>query len=141
MGYCYHLVPLQAKQVSKVNLHSEQGGINFTPFVLSLPYTKKKKKKKKKKKFPIWMGVSSKMSACCLSVCCLSLCLSVMSLSPIIFWIVGNGLLLSFGLCYQFQPVPKWSHQGAYIVYFLYTTVEAPKCAFLHNVVRSLHLT
>ncbi len=39
-------IPLQAKQVSKANLRSEQGGINFTPFVLSLPYTKKKKKKK-----------------------------------------------------------------------------------------------
>ena len=35
-------IPLRAEQVSKANLHSEQGGINFTPFVLSLPYTKKK---------------------------------------------------------------------------------------------------
>jgi hypothetical protein len=40
------LIPLRAKQVSKANLHSEQGGINFTPFVLYLPYAKKKKKKK-----------------------------------------------------------------------------------------------
>jgi hypothetical protein len=68
-------IPLQAKQVSEANLRSEQGDINFTPFVLSLQYAKKKKKKKKLK-FPIWMGVSSKMSVC-LSVCCLSVCLSV----------------------------------------------------------------
>jgi hypothetical protein len=31
-------IPLQAELVSKANLRSEQGGINFTPFVLSLPY-------------------------------------------------------------------------------------------------------
>ncbi len=31
---------------SEANLRSEQGGINFPPFVLSLPYAKKKKKKK-----------------------------------------------------------------------------------------------
>ncbi len=74
-------IPLRAKQVSKANLRSEQGGINFTPFVLSLPNAKKKKKKKIK--FPIWIVVSSKMSVCCLSVvcllsvCCLSVCLSV----------------------------------------------------------------
>jgi hypothetical protein len=37
------IIPLRAKQVSEANLHSEQGGINFTPFVLSLPYAKKKK--------------------------------------------------------------------------------------------------
>jgi hypothetical protein len=39
-------IPLRAEQVSKANLRSEQGGINFTPFVLSLLNTKKKKKKK-----------------------------------------------------------------------------------------------
>ncbi len=38
--------PLRAEQVSEANLRSEQGGINFTPFVLSLPKAKKKKKKK-----------------------------------------------------------------------------------------------
>ncbi len=68
------LVPLRAEQVSKANLRSKQGGINFTPFNLSLPDAKKKKKKLK---FPIWMGVSSKMSLClsvCLSVCLLSVC-------------------------------------------------------------------
>ncbi len=60
-----HIFPLRAKQVSEANLRSEQGGINFTPLVLSLPYAKKKK-------IPIWMGVSSKMSVCCLlSVVCL----------------------------------------------------------------------
>ncbi len=32
-------------QVSKANLRSEQGGINFTPFVLSLPNAKKEEKK------------------------------------------------------------------------------------------------
>ncbi len=37
------IIPLQAKQVSKANLRSEQGGINYTPFILSLPYAKKKK--------------------------------------------------------------------------------------------------
>ncbi len=61
------LAVLQAKQVSEANLRSEQGGINFTPFVLSLPFAKKKKKKIKIK-FPIWMGVNSKMSVC-MSVC------------------------------------------------------------------------
>ncbi len=65
--YWFVIIPLRAKQVSEANLRSEQGGINFTPFVLSLPYAKKKKKKKKKLKFPIWMGVSSKMSVCLLS--------------------------------------------------------------------------
>jgi hypothetical protein len=60
------IIPLRAKQVSEANLRSEQGGINFTPFVLSLPYAKKKKKLK----FYIWMGVSSKMSVCLLSVAC-----------------------------------------------------------------------
>ncbi len=35
-----------SEQVSKANLRSKQGGINFAPFVLSLPYAKKKKKKK-----------------------------------------------------------------------------------------------
>ncbi len=65
----WSLIPLRAKQVSEANLRSEQGGINFTPLVLSLQYVKKKKKKKKN---PIWMGVSSKMSVvCCLSVVCL----------------------------------------------------------------------
>jgi hypothetical protein len=44
--------PLRAKQVSEANLRSEQGGINFTPFVLSLPNSKKKKKKKKNLNFP-----------------------------------------------------------------------------------------
>jgi hypothetical protein len=37
----YSFIPLQAKQVSEANLRSKQGGINFTPFVLSLPYAKK----------------------------------------------------------------------------------------------------
>jgi hypothetical protein len=75
------VIPLRAKQVSKANLHSKQGGINFTRFVLSLPYAKKKIVIIK---FPIWMGASSKMSVCLLSVCCLSVvcllsvcCLSV----------------------------------------------------------------
>jgi hypothetical protein len=75
--------------VSEANLRSEQGGINFTPFVLSLPYAKKKKKKKFKLKFPIWMGVSSEMSVCllfvvCLSVvCCLSRVRSQLSFEPL----------------------------------------------------------
>jgi hypothetical protein len=65
-------IPLRAKQVSKANLRSKQGGINFTPFVLSLPYAKKKKKKKLK-----WDGGQLK-NVCLLSVCCLSVvCLSV----------------------------------------------------------------
>jgi hypothetical protein len=34
--------PLRAEQVSEANLRSEQGGINFTPFGLFLPYAKKK---------------------------------------------------------------------------------------------------
>ena len=64
---CDIFIPLRAKQVSEANLRSKQGGINFTPFVLSLQYAKLKKKNF------IWMGVSSKMSVCCLlSVCCLS---------------------------------------------------------------------
>ncbi len=46
MADCYHLVPLRAEQVSEANLRSKQGGINFTPFILSLPNAKKKKKKK-----------------------------------------------------------------------------------------------
>jgi hypothetical protein len=50
--------------VSEAKLRSEQGGINFTPFVLSQPFAKKKKKK-----ISIWMGVSSEMSVCCLSAC------------------------------------------------------------------------
>jgi hypothetical protein len=37
LSFCVQFVPLRAKQVSKANLHSEQGGINFTPLVLSLP--------------------------------------------------------------------------------------------------------
>jgi hypothetical protein len=36
-----NFIPLRAKQVSEATLRSEQGGINFTPFVLSLPYAKK----------------------------------------------------------------------------------------------------
>jgi hypothetical protein len=36
-------IPLGAEKESKANLRSKQGGINFTPFVLSLPYAKKKK--------------------------------------------------------------------------------------------------
>ena len=70
-----NFIPLQVKQVSEANLRSEQGGINFTPFVLSLP------KAKKKFNFPYGWGSAQK----CLSVCCLSVCLSVTSLSPIIF--------------------------------------------------------
>jgi hypothetical protein len=65
--------PLEAKQVSKVNLRSKQGGINFTPFILSLPYAKKKS------------HMDGGSAQKCLSV---SVCLSVTSLSPIIFWIV-----------------------------------------------------
>jgi hypothetical protein len=38
------IIPLRAKQVSEANLRSKQGGINFTPFVLSLLYAKKNKK-------------------------------------------------------------------------------------------------
>ncbi len=64
------IIPLRAKQVSEANLSSEQGGINFTPFVLSLPYAKKNLKLK----FPIWMGVSSKMSVCLLYVCLSVVC-------------------------------------------------------------------
>jgi hypothetical protein len=41
-----------------IPLQAEQGGINFTPFVLCLQNAKKKKKKK----IHIWMGVSSEMS-------------------------------------------------------------------------------
>jgi hypothetical protein len=44
-GLMVKIIPLRAKQVSEANLRSKQGGINFTPFVLSLPYAKKKKKK------------------------------------------------------------------------------------------------
>ncbi len=38
-SYFLH-IPLRAEQVSKTNLLSEQGGINFTSFVISLPYKK-----------------------------------------------------------------------------------------------------
>ncbi len=68
------IIPLRTKQVSKANLHSKQGGINFTPYVLSLPYAKKKKKKIKISHMD---GGSSKMSVCCLSVCLSVVCLSV----------------------------------------------------------------
>jgi hypothetical protein len=78
----YEIIPLRAEQVSEANLRSEQGGINFTPFVLSLPYAKKKKKLKLK--FPIWMGVSSKMSVCCLSVVCLSRVRPQLSFAPLV---------------------------------------------------------
>ncbi len=79
-------IPLRAKQVSEANLRSEQGGINFTPFVLSLPYAKKKKKKIK----IFHMDGGQLKNVCLLSVCCLSVCclLSVTSSSPIIFWTV-----------------------------------------------------
>ncbi len=78
------VIPLRAKQVSEANLRSEQGGINFTPFVLSRPYAKKKKKKKIK---IFHMDGGQLKNVCLLSVCCLLsvVCLSVMSLSPIIF--------------------------------------------------------
>ncbi len=56
----FFFIPLRAEQVSQANLHCKQGGINFTPFLLSLQYTKNKKLK-----FPLWMGV---MSSVCLSV-------------------------------------------------------------------------
>jgi hypothetical protein len=39
--------PLAHPFIQFIPLRAEQGGINFTPFVLSLPYAKKKKKKKK----------------------------------------------------------------------------------------------
>ncbi len=58
-------IPLRAKQVSEANLRSEQGGINFTPFVLSLQYAKKKKKK-------ISHMDGGQLKNVCLSVCCLS---------------------------------------------------------------------
>ncbi len=65
-----NLVPLRAKQVSKANLRSEQGGINFTPFVLS-PLIYKKKKKKKKIKIS-HMDRGQLKNVCLLSVvCCL----------------------------------------------------------------------
>ncbi len=75
-----HFIPLRGKQMSKANLHSEQGGINFTPFVLSLPHAKKKKKKKNS-----YMDGGQLKNVCLSVVCCLSVCLSVTSLSPIIF--------------------------------------------------------
>jgi hypothetical protein len=55
-------------------MRSEQGGINFTPFVLSLPYAKKKKKKNLN--FPYGWGSAQKCLSvvCCLSVCLLSVC-------------------------------------------------------------------
>ena len=88
-------IPLWAKQVSEANLRSEQGGINFTPFVLSLPYAKKKKIKIKISHMDggqlknVCLAVVCCLSVC-LSVCLLSVCLlSVMSSSPIIFWTVG----------------------------------------------------
>ena len=64
------IIPLQAKQVSEANLRSEQGGINFTPFVLSLPNAKKKKKKKILN-FPYgWESAQKCLSVVCLlSVC------------------------------------------------------------------------
>jgi hypothetical protein len=73
----FYFIPLRAKQVSEANLRSEQGGINFTPFVLSLPCAKKKKIKISH------MDGGQLKNVCLLSVvCCL---LSVTSLSPIIF--------------------------------------------------------
>ncbi len=69
--------------MSEANLRSEQGGINFTPFVLSLPYAKKKKKK-------IQIQISHMDGGQLKNVCLLSVvCLSVTSSSPIIFWTVG----------------------------------------------------
>ncbi len=86
---CYvvlKIIPLRAEQVSEANLRSEQGVINFTPFVLSIPYANKKKKKLN---FPYGWGSAQKFLSVCLSVCLLSVCLSVTSLSPIIFWTIG----------------------------------------------------
>jgi hypothetical protein len=62
-------IPLRAEQVSEANLRSEQGGINFTPFVLSLPNAKKKKKKKIK---IFYMDGGQLKNVCLLSVVCLS---------------------------------------------------------------------
>ncbi len=81
-----HIIPLRAKQVSEANLRSEQGGINYTPFVLSLPYAKKKKKK-------ISHINGGQLKNVCLSVVC---CLSVTTSSPIIFCTVGLIGLIFF---------------------------------------------
>ncbi len=59
-------IPLRAEQVSEANLRSEQVGINFTPFVLSLPYAKKKKKIKISH-----MDGGQLKNVCLLSVVCL----------------------------------------------------------------------
>jgi hypothetical protein len=64
------VISLRAEQVSKANLRSEQGGINFTPFVLSLPYAKKINKKFKN----FHMDGGQLKNVCLLSVCCLSVC-------------------------------------------------------------------
>jgi hypothetical protein len=65
-NYYIRVIPLRAKQVSEANLRSKQGGINFTPFVLSLPYANKKKKIK------ISHLDGGQLKNVCLSVVCLS---------------------------------------------------------------------
>ena len=90
-----YIIPLRAKQVSEANLHSKQGGINFTPFVLSLPNAKKKKKIKIKISH---MDGGQLKNVCLLSVCCLS----VTSSSPIIFCTVGP-----IGLNFFLQKLEK----------------------------------
>ena len=70
---CVKIIPLRAEQVSEANLRSEQGGINFTPFVLSLPYAKKKKKN-------FHMDGGQLKNVCLSVVCCL---LSVVCLSRV----------------------------------------------------------
>ena len=69
-----NIYPPASGAMSLANLRSEQGGINFTQFVLSLPNAKKKKLN-----FPYGWGSAQK----CLSVCLLSVCLSVCCLSRV----------------------------------------------------------
>jgi hypothetical protein len=64
----YIFIPLRAEQVSKANLHSEQGGINFDQFVLSVPNTQKKLN------LPYGWGSAQKSISVCLS--------SVLSVHP-----------------------------------------------------------
>ncbi len=82
----YFVIPLRAEQVSEANLRSQQGGINFPPFVLSLPYAKKKKKKKYIK---ISHMDGGQFKNVCLSVCLSVCCLSVTTSSTSIFCTVG----------------------------------------------------
>ncbi len=81
----FNITPLLAEQVSEANLHSEQGGINFTPFVLSLPYAKKKKKIKISHMDGGQLKNVCLLSVCCLSVCCLWQVCPQLSFEPLVW--------------------------------------------------------